>query len=81
MLQHVYAYVAEMIFGSQYPYLDIAQRYQLGTLVYVIQRGAVELGQALMQIDYDRLGRRGKCSRSDLVLFRPNTQVDVSTRS
>jgi len=60
--QHVYAHVAEMIFGSQYPHVDIAQRYQLGTLVDIIQRRAVELAQAFVQVDYDRLGGRGgKC--------------------
>ena len=70
-----------MIFGSQYPHVDLAQRYQLRTLVDIIQRRAVELGQTLVQIDYDRLGRRsGKCSHRDRILFRPNTQVDVSIR-
>ncbi len=82
MAQHVYAHVAEMIFGSQYPHVDVAQQYLLGTLVDIIQRRAVELGQTLVQIDYARLGRRsGKCSRRDRMLFRPNTQVDVPIRS
>jgi hypothetical protein len=71
-----------MIFGSQYPHVDIAQRYQLGTLVDIIQRRPVELRQTLVQIDYDRLGRRsGNCSHRDRILFRPNTQVDVSVGS
>jgi len=62
MLQHVYTHVAKVIFGSQYPHVDIAQWYELGTLIDVIQRRAVELGQTLVQIDYDRLGRwSGKC--------------------
>ena len=82
MLQHVYAHVAEMIFGSQYPHVDIAQRYQLGTLVDIIQRRAVELRQTLVPIDYDYFRRRsGKCSHRNRILFRPNTQVDVPTRS
>ena len=81
VLQHVYAYVAEMIFGSQYPHIDIAQRYQLGSLVDIIRRRAVELLQALVQIDYDLLGRRcGKRSHRSRILVQPNTQVDVSTR-
>ena len=58
MLQHVYAHVAEMIFGSQYPYVDFAKCYQLGTLVDIIQRRAVELRQTLVQIDCDRFGGR-----------------------
>jgi hypothetical protein len=67
-----------MIFGAQYPHVDITQRYQSGSLVDLIQRRAVELPKTLVQIDYDRLGgRSGKCSRSDRILLRPNTQVDV----
>ena len=79
MLLHVYAHVAEMIFGSQYPYVEIAQRYELGTPVDIIQRRAVELRQTVVQIDCDRFGRRsGKCSHRGRILFRPNTQVDIS---
>jgi hypothetical protein len=71
-----------MIFGSQYPHVDIAQRYQLGALVDVIQRRAVELRETLVQIDHDRLSRRSdKCGHSNRILFRPNTQVDVSIGS
>jgi len=71
-----------MIFGSQYPHVDITQRYQSGSIVDLIQRRAVELPKTLVQIDYDRLGRRsGQCSRGDRILLRPNTQVDVSIGS
>jgi hypothetical protein len=71
-----------MIFGSQYPHVYIAQRYQLGTLVDIIQRRAVEFRETLVQIDHDRLGRRsGKCGHRGRILLRPNTQVDVPTRS
>jgi len=48
VLQHVYAHVAEMIFGSQYPHVDITQRYQSGSLVDLIQRRAVELTKTLV---------------------------------
>jgi hypothetical protein len=79
MLQHVYTHVAEMIFGPQYPHVDIRQPYQLRTLVDIIQRRAVELWQTLVPIDCARLGpRSGKCSHRGRILFRPNTQVDVS---
>jgi hypothetical protein len=82
MAQHVYAHVSEMIFGSQYPHVYIAQRYQLGTLVDIIQRRAVEFRETLVQIDHDRLGRRsGKCGHRGRILLRPYTQVDVPTRS
>ncbi|MEE8346823.1 MAG: hypothetical protein V3S20_05705 [Dehalococcoidia bacterium] len=82
MAQHVYAHVSEMIFGSQYPHVDVAQRYELRPLVDVIQRGAVEFRETLVQIDHDRLGRRsGKCSQRDCMLFRWHTQVDVAIRS
>jgi len=71
-----------MIFGSQYPHVDITQRYQSGSLVDVIHRGAVKLPQTPVQVHDDALGRgTGKCIHSHRVLFRPNTQVDVSIGS
>jgi hypothetical protein len=48
MLQHVNAHVPEMVFGSQYPHVDVAQRDQLGTGEDVAQRRAVELRQTLV---------------------------------
>jgi len=48
MLQHVYAHVPEMIFGTYYPYVDITQRYQLASLVDLIHRSAMELPETLM---------------------------------
>jgi len=48
MLLHVYAHVAEMIFGSQYPYVDITHPSQSRSLLDLIQRRAVELRQALV---------------------------------
>jgi hypothetical protein len=71
-----------MIFGSQYPHVDVAQPYQLGSLVDFIQRRAVELRETLVQIDYDRLGpRSSERSHSDRILLRSNTQVDISIGS
>jgi hypothetical protein len=82
MAQHVYAHVSEMIFGSQYPDVDITQRYHLGAPVDIIQRRAVEFRETLVQIDHDRLCRRsGKRGHRGRMLLRPHTQVDVPTRS
>jgi hypothetical protein len=47
----MYAHVAEMIFGSQYPHVDIAQRYQPRALVDGLQRRAVEFLQSVVQVD------------------------------
>jgi hypothetical protein len=71
-----------MIFGSQDPHVDIAQRYQLGSLVDIIQRRAVQLAQTAVQIDYDRFGgRSGKRGHRARILLRPNAQVDISIGS
>jgi hypothetical protein len=71
-----------MIFGSQDPHVDIAQRYELGTLVDIIERRAVELRQTPVQIDDYRFGHRGvERDHRGRILLRSNAQVEVTVRS